>query len=123
VAKGAAHPYLLSLRPEAFHRISWPEGTSREWRGLAVSLLHEGILRPHLGIGEEALRLASHVDYTPSAEEAVRSVQEGRHQAAFLLPPVTPAELHAVVQSGDPLPQKSTHFYPKLLTGLVMARV
>ena len=123
VAAGADHPYVVSLRPGAFDRISWPEGTSQAWRRLAVSLLHEGILRPHLGIGEEALRLASHLDYTPSAEEAIRSIQEGRHRAVFFLPPVTPAELQAVVQSGDLMPQKSTHFYPKLLTGLVIARV
>ncbi len=123
VAGGANHPYLVSLRPGAFDRIPWPEGTSHAWRRLAVSLLHEGILRPHLGIGEEALRLASHVDYTASAEEAIRSVSARRHQAAFLLPAVTPAELQAVVRNGELLPQKSTHFYPKLLTGLVMARV
>ncbi len=123
VTKGAGHPYLISLRPGAFERIAWPDGTSLAWRRLAVSLLHEGIFRPHLGIGEEALRLASHVDYTASAEEGVRSVLEGRHQAVFLLAPVAPTELGAVVQGGELMPQKSTHFYPKLLTGLVMARV
>jgi len=123
VAGGVDHPQLVSLRPGALDRISWPEGTSQAWRRLAVSLLHEGILRPHLGIGEEALRLASHLDYTASAEEAIRSVRAGRHQAAFLLPAVTPAELQAVVRNGELLPQKSTHFYPKLLTGLVMTRL
>ena len=59
------------------------------------------------------------MDYTADQAEAVRWAREGRYQAAFLIAPTTPEELQAVVRGGEVLPQKSTHFYPKLLDGLV----
>jgi uncharacterized protein (DUF1015 family) len=109
----------LKLRPDRFDAIAWPEGTSRAWRELAVSILHEGILRPLLGITDEMLEAKTHVDYTADQAEAVRLAQEGKYLAAFLIAPTTPEELQAVVRGGELLPQKSTHFYPKLLDGLV----
>ena len=112
----------LRLRDEAFERLPWPAGTSRAWRELAVSILHEGVLRPLLDITDEKLDARSHVDYTADQAEAVQLVRQGRYQAAFLIAPTTPAELRAVVEGGEPMPQKSTHFYPKLLDGLVFHR-
>jgi hypothetical protein len=114
---------VLRLRPEAAATIDWPFGSSAAWRRLAVSVLHEGILKPLLGITEEHLDRRTHVDYTADAGEAVALVRRGAYQAAFLIAPTTPAELQAVVAGGELLPQKSTHFYPKLLDGLVFSRV
>ena len=113
----------LKLRPDRFDAIAWPEGTSRAWRELAVSILHEGILRPLLGITDEMLEAKTHVDYTADQAEAVRLAQEGKYQAAFLIAPTKAEELQAVVRGGGLLPQKSTHFYPKLLDGLVFHRL
>jgi len=109
----------LKLRPDRFDAIAWPEGTSRARRELAVSILHEGILRPLLGITDEMLEAKTHVDYTADQAEAIRLARDGKVQAAFLIAPTTPEELQAVVRGGELLPQKSTHFYPKLLDGLV----
>jgi len=53
----------------------------------------------------------------------VRAAREGRCQAAFLIAPTTGAELSAVVNAGELMPQKSTHFYPKMLDGLVWYRL
>ncbi len=114
---------LLRLKPAEFDRIKWPERTSRAWRGLAVSILHEGLLRPLLGITDAKLDAKTHVDYTADRAEAVRLAREGKCQAAFLIAPTTPAELQAIVRGGELLPQKSTHFYPKLLDGLVFHRL
>ncbi len=113
----------LKLRPDRFDAIAWPEGTSRAWRELAVSILHEGILRPLLGITDEMLEAKTHVDYAADQAEAVRLAREGKYQAAFLIAPTTAEELQAVVRGGELLPQKSTHFYPKLLDGLVFHRL
>jgi uncharacterized protein (DUF1015 family) len=117
VASGPAH--VLTLRDDAFDRIAWPAGRSRAWRALAVSILHEGLLRPLLDITDDKLEAKTHVDYTADQAEAVALAHTGRYQAAFLIAPTTPDELQVVVQGGELLPQKSTHFYPKLLDGLV----
>jgi uncharacterized protein (DUF1015 family) len=85
--------------------------------------LHEGLLRPLLGITDEMLDRRTHVDYTADAGEARALVGKGVYQAAFLIPPTTPEELRAVVAGGEVLPQKSTHFYPKLLDGLCFYRL
>ncbi len=63
------------------------------------------------------------MDYTADQAEAVRLARAGTYQAAFLIAPPTPEELQKVVRGGELLPQKSTHFYPKLLDGLVFYRL
>jgi uncharacterized protein (DUF1015 family) len=115
--------FTLALRDEAFDAIAWPQATSRAWRELAVSILHEGVLKPLLEITDARLDAKTHVEYTADAGEAVRAVRAGRYQAAFLIAPTTLDELQAVVRGGEVLPQKSTHFYPKLLDGLVFSRM
>ena len=97
---------VFRLRPDAFDRIDWPARTSVAWRRLAVSILLEGILRPLLGVTDADLDARTHVDYTSD-------------HAEFLIAPTAADELQAVVRGGAVLPQKSTHFYPKLLDGLV----
>jgi uncharacterized protein (DUF1015 family) len=59
------------------------------------------------------------VGYTAYAEEAVAAVDEGRAEAAFLLRPTRIEDVFAVAERGDVLPQKTTYFYPKLLSGLL----
>jgi uncharacterized protein (DUF1015 family) len=114
---------VLTLRPDRFDRIAWPDGASRAWRELAVSILHEGILKPLLEITDAKLDARTYVDYTADQGEAVRLARTGAYQAAFLIAPTTPEELQTVVRGGELLPQKSTHFYPKLLDGLVFHRL
>ena len=113
---------VFALRDGAERDIAWPARTSAAWRELAVSILHEGLLRPLVGITDAMLDARTHVDYTADQPEAVQLARAGRYQAAFLIAPTTPAELQAVVRGGEVLPQKSTHFYPKLLDGLVFHR-
>jgi len=76
-----------------------------------------------LDITDEKLEAKTHVDYTADQAEAVALARAGRYQAAFLIAPTTPEELQVVAQGGELLPQKSTHFYPKLLDGLVFHRL
>ena len=113
----------LTLRADASAAIPWPASTSAAWRALAVSILHVGVLKPFLDITEAKLEAKTHVEYTADQGEAIRLVRDGRYQAAFLIAPTTVDELDAVVRGGEVLPQKSTHFYPKLLDGLVFHRL
>lgn len=117
--EGAA---VFTLRPDTLDRIAWPAVTSRAWRELAVAILHEGLLKP-LSITEPQLGAKGRFDYTADQAEAVRLACDGQSQAAFLIAPTTPQALQAIVRGGEVLPQKSTHFYPKLLDGLVFHRL
>lgn len=75
---------------------------------------------------EERLRESTEVDdlaFTPNAEDAVAAVSSGEAVAAWLLPPTTPERIREVIGRGERLPQKSTYFWPKPRTGMVMMPV
>ncbi|MFN3346955.1 MAG: DUF1015 domain-containing protein [Candidatus Bipolaricaulaceae bacterium] len=93
------------------------------WKRLDVAILHKAILEKILGIDEETLARGTHVEYTHTAEEAVALMEEGRGQIAFLLNPTQVEDVLAVADAGEPMPQKSTDFYPKLLSGLVAMKM
>ena len=71
----------------------------------------------------EFIALSAVLSGVKDIRDAVQHAREGICQAAFLIAPTTPEELQAVVRGGELLPQKSTHFYPKLLDGLVFHRL
>ncbi|MCI0596898.1 MAG: DUF1015 domain-containing protein, partial [candidate division Zixibacteria bacterium] len=85
---------------------------------LDVAVLNEEILKNVLGFSEEELRKV--LDYSKDAGEVAEKVGMGKAKAGFILNPTRMEEIWKVVQSGQKLPPKSTFFYPKLLTGLVM---
>jgi hypothetical protein len=89
-------------------------------RRLDVTLLGAALERL-AGIDAAAVA-AGQVTYTKSAAEAIAWVDERRDgaDAAFLLDPTPVADIIAVAREGDVMPQKSTYFYPKALTGLVV---
>ena len=102
-------PSLLTLRRE----VDW-----RQWGELAVSeawILEEQVIRPLLG---EAT--AQHIDYTHDHDAAVSQVASGERQLACLLRPFPMDTFESIVGGGQRLPSKSTFFYPKLPTGLVI---
>ena len=88
------------------------------WGQLAVSeawVLQERVLEPVLGDA-----LAQHIDYSPDHEAIVQQVNVGEQQAAILLKPFPLEPFRQIVSAGNRLPPKSTFFYPKLPTGLVI---
>lgn len=100
-----------------------PGDHSPAWKALDVAILHKAILERILGIDDEALARQTNVEYTHTAEEAIGLVDEGKGQIAFLLNPTRLEEVLAVADQGEPMPQKSTDFYPKLLSGLVAMKM
>lgn len=86
---------------------------------LDVTILHSVIMRKILGISEADQERKLHLDYEQDAGRAVKIVRGGRAQAAFLLNPTRIEMLRAIAEAGFTMPQKSTYFYPKLLSGLV----
>ncbi len=97
-----------------------PGSGSEAVKSLPVTLLGTLILDQALGIDAAAVAAGGHVSYTRDIAEAVSSVQDGSAQAAFLLGRPTVAEIKDVSLAGDVMPQKSTFFFPKLLSGLVL---
>ncbi len=113
--------YLLTLRPEADLAQILP-GLSRLQRQLDVVLLHQGILEPALGVTPHAVTSESHLTYEREFAAALEAVDRGA-QVAFLLNPVEVDVVMKVATSGEVMPQKSTDFFPKLLSGITMYRI
>lgn len=88
-----------------------------------VPVLHQEILGGWLGIGEEAVRDEKYIHYVRGMEAAVTEVREGGAQVAFLLEPTPIEDMARVAFAGSVMPQKSTDFYPKLLTGVTIYRL
>lgn len=114
--------YLLTLRPEADLAQILP-GLSPLQRELDVVLLHQGILEPALGITPHAVSSEANLTYEREANAALDAVDRGEAQIAFLLNPVDVDLVMDVATAGEVMPQKSTDFYPKLLSGITMYRV
>jgi len=115
------HHLLLLRRDVTLPRVP---GRSEAWQGLDVALLHRLVLQEILDITEEKLQSGSHLDYVQdfphAVEAAAERVRSGSAQALFLLNPPRVEQVYAVARSGERMPQKSTFFYPKVYSGVVI---
>ncbi len=92
-------------------------------RSLDVVLLHRLLLGKALGISADAVARESHITYERSAKTAVEAVHSGRAQIAFLLNPLPAETVFRMALADEVMPQKSTDFYPKMLSGLTIYRL
>lgn len=120
VSRGPLTFHGLVLRDSPTGFMPQIEGKARE---LDVNILHQGILEPFLGIGRLELEKESHVDYYRDRKSMIDQLIEGRHELAFLLKPTRLEQVRQISELGEKMPQKSTDFYPKLLTGLVFMKM
>lgn len=102
---GSAHPALA--------------GVSRSVGELDVVRLHKIVLESILGLSEQSIREQRNLEYLRDAAEAVGRIPQGA-DVAFLINPVSIAQMRDLAFAGEVLPQKSTDFYPKLLSGLTI---
>lgn len=114
--------HLLRLKPQAFQDPLMLQ-RAEAYRELDVSILHSLILEQYLGIDEGKLAAQTHIDYALERDSCIRMVNEGRYQAAFFLNPTTAEQMQRIASLGERMPQKSTDFYPKLLTGLIFMKM
>jgi uncharacterized protein (DUF1015 family) len=110
--------YLLVAREDAVNA-SLASQPARQ-RQLDIVRLHSIVLERLLGISPEAIRDQKNLRYIREAAEAIEQVSSGEADVAFLTNPVSLPELRDVAFAGDVMPQKSTDFYPKLLSGLTV---
>ena len=109
--------FLLS-RPRASEEVF--RNISVRQQSLDVVQLHKCLLEQVLGISEAAIRDQTNVSYIRDGEEALNSVRSGKANVAFLMNPVKMEQMRDIAFAGEVLPQKSTDFYPKLLSGLTI---
>lgn len=107
--------FLLS-RPKASSEVF--KNVSARQQALDVVQLHKCLLEQVLGISEVAIRDQTNVSYIRDGEEALSSVRSGKANLAFLMNPAKIEQVRDIAFGGEVLPQKSTDFYPKLLSGL-----
>lgn len=116
---GQDYYYLLELQDKEAMAERLPHRSSA-YQNLDVSILHTLILEPYLGIDPENMAQQTNLVYTRSFEEAIQKVQDKTFQCSFLLNATKVKEIKDVSLANEKMPQKSTYFYPKIITGLVM---
>ena len=104
--KAELDPLIDPARPEALKR-------------LGLVLLHDLVLGRLLGISPEAMAKQTNLLYVKDDREVFESVATGRVQVGFVVKPTTVEQVLAVSETGEVMPQKSTFFYPKIMTGLL----
>jgi len=110
--------YLLRLKnPEIMAQIA--PGRIEEWRMLDVSILHELLIERLMGISKEQVAAKENIDYHRDLDLAISNVDQGTAQCVFIMNPTRMTEVRACSDKGAKMPQKSTDFYPKVITGLV----
>jgi uncharacterized protein (DUF1015 family) len=110
--------FLLRARPEAMAK-ALADVPERQ-RQLDLTQLHSIVLDRLLGLDAEKVREQTNLRYLRDASEAVEQVRKGEADVAFLTNPVTMEQLREVAFAGEVMPQKSTDFFPKLLSGLTI---
>ncbi|MGH9570759.1 MAG: DUF1015 domain-containing protein, partial [Candidatus Angelobacter sp.] len=110
-------PYLMRAKKQVIQDAL--TSVSSRQRELDVMQLHKIILERVLGISEEAIRNQEHVKYERDASEAISWVRQGAN-VAFLMNPARVDQVRDIAFAGEVLPQKSTDFYPKLLSGFTI---
>jgi uncharacterized protein (DUF1015 family) len=94
-----------------------------EWRMLDVTILHELLIERLMGISKERVAAKENIDYHRDLDLAIANVDNGKAQCVFIMNPTRMSEVKACSDKGAKMPQKSTDFYPKVITGLVAMAV
>jgi uncharacterized protein (DUF1015 family) len=115
--------YVAVLRDKRLMDAAAPN-MSEHWKSLDVAVLHKLIIEKHLGINEQGLAEGGNVEYVKDTGEAIddsiNQVDRGDKQTAFFVNPTKMKQLELVTEAGERMPQKSTFFFPKVYTGLVI---
>jgi len=117
-APGDVSAIGLVTRERAVLLTTPKDPAARPGERLDVTVLESHILVPMLGDDQAKLAHDGLLTYTKDAHEAAQRVREGAIEAAAILRPIPKPDVAAVAEAGDTMPQKSTYFFPKLLTGV-----
>ncbi len=111
--------YLLTLRPESLEK-PWGEDLPPLLRKLDVIILSRLIFQKVLGVRREELDQENIIEYRHDRLDVLKLVEKGQSQMGFILNPTPIDQVRQIAEASLVMPRKSTYFYPKTLTGLVM---
>jgi hypothetical protein len=117
--RGGSALALLRPKPGYDLKIHLRPGISPLVADLDVTVLHQAVFQGLLGLDEQRLVQAGGIRFFTRTEDAAAEVESGRGAAAFLLRPSRVDQVWRIATAGQRMPQKSTNFYPKLISGLV----
>jgi len=120
---GNSKYYLLTLKDEQILDKVLKEKHTKKWKKLDVAILHSLIIDYLLHVKGTDSEIQAHIEHIKDEDEAIELVDSKRFQLAFFLNPTKLDQIKDISSQGEVLPQKSTFFYPKLLSGLVMFRL
>lgn len=112
---------VARLRSDVDHSSAFPAGSSEAWRSIDVAVLQELVLSPLLDIHPDRPATLDRLRFSKDAHEALKAASE--HDAVFIVNPTRMEQVADVALAGETMPQKSTYFYPKLLSGLLFKRL
>lgn len=115
--------YHLKLKREKLGEPTFMPDSSGLSRTLDVNILHSGILDQIMGLGPEEIASGHYVEYFRDRKELLEGLEAKRFQLGFFLRPTTLDQVKKISDQGQTMPQKSTDFFPKLLTGLVLMKM
>ncbi len=117
---GSSHFYLFTLKPGLPLSTFYPPGTPESVQKLDVNVLHKVFLGTILSISDEDIQNQKYLKYYKNSDDEQKDFEEGKLQIAFFLNPTRVEQVVEVSQARKKMPQKSTFFYPKVLTGFVL---
>lgn len=114
--------YLLRIKDLATMETLTPQ-RSAAWRELDVSILHELLLEKIMGLSKESIERKENLDYLREPDMGYDKVSSGEAQFLYVLNPTRMDQVICCTEADEKMPQKSTDFYPKVITGLTMLPV
>jgi uncharacterized protein (DUF1015 family) len=113
-----SHTVLQLKSPDVMDRML--PGRDPSWRMLDVSVLHEVLIERVMGVSKEAVERKENIEYLRDAQMGYDAVDVGDAEFLFVMNPTRMEQVRACTAAGEKMPQKSTDFYPKVISGLVM---
>lgn len=117
----AEKAYKIRLKPEAFSEMKWP--FPKEILQLDLTVMHYFVIEKALGIAGREQRATPYIAYDRSFSDCLQKILKGEAQMAIITNEVTIEQIKQVCYSGYTMPQKSTYFYPKTISGFVFSSI
>lgn len=120
---GQSRYYLAMLKDKTLIDKELNAGKSRAWRELDAAVLHYILMEKVLGFKTNGREYEENILFVKDRENAIEMLYDKKYRIALFMNPTKPEQVMKVADNGERMPQKSTYFYPKPLTGLVFRKI